>query len=514
MKMFFAEEIRDADRRTIASGTSGEELMGRASKALARELVFFADGAPRSVVIVAGPGNNGGDGFGIAAHLFRLGWKVEVWVAAARERVQGDARAFLERVESLQVPLLWKPEVTDWESAALEVPPGAWLVDALLGTGAGEAPRNAPAAAIAMLQTVAEDHRIWSVDLPSGLNADTGAPFDTSICVSADTTLTLGGPKKGFSEEGAIRWTGAVHVLELGIALPESEPVSSEWEVLTDREIREELPASTPEDHKGSRGHALFIGGSPGMSGSISMAAMAALRSGCGLSTVLAPFTTALSIDAFHQELMVLPGKQGKFMTLFPQGIRFAPYQAVCVGPGLRVNPETIDAVRRICQECPHPMVVDADGLNCLSVIGIRIGDSRRPVFLTPHPGEMGRLLEKSRRAVQEDRSAAVREAAQASHAHVVLKGSHSRVVSPKGLAWINLSGNAGLATGGTGDVLAGIVTGLVARGIRKPLVLPVATALHGRAGELASIRKGMTGVLAGDVLEALPAVFRHAEGR
>jgi NAD(P)H-hydrate epimerase len=463
------------------------------------------------VVVIAGAGNNGGDGYGLACQLKQLGWPVSVWCIAAREKINGDARIFFEKAVSLQVPVEWKEQAADWEGGEWGVLPGTWFVDAILGTGSREAPRGTAAAAVSFLRGVQQDHRIWSVDLPSGLNPDTGEPFEPESCVIADATLSLGGPKRGFLTDSSGKWTGSVSVLEIGLDLEEE---SDDWQILTDREIRSALPGTQVDDHKGSRGHALFIGGSPGMSGSISLAAVSALRSGAGLSSVLAPFTTAPGIDAGHKEVMVIPGKQGKFMTLSPQDIKFDPFGVVCIGPGLRVNPETIDVVRRVVQECPHPLVIDADGLNALAQIGIRVGDFRRPVFLTPHPGEMARLLEKRTADVQENRECAVTEAAKYSHAHVVLKGPHSRIVSQKGVCWVNTSGNAALATGGTGDVLAGILTGLIARGTPVEMALPVSVALHGRAGELAAIRKGVSSVLAGDVLEALSAVFHHAEGR
>ena len=509
--------MKQADQRAMENGTSGSLLMGRASRALAAELNFYADGDARSVVIVAGPGNNGGDGFGLAVHLQRLGWFVQLWIAADRERIKGDARDYLERAEASGVPHIWKTETSDWEHAGVDLPPGAWVVDALLGTGVQDAPRSTPAAAVSFLRRIREDHRIWAIDIPTGLNPDTGNPFDAACCVRADSTLSLAGPKRGCAEDHAAEWTGSVSVLDIGIETSEDIPeelADGEWQVLTDREIRHALPAHTVREHKGTRGHGLFIGGSPGMSGSISMSAFAALRSGAGLSTVLAPFTTAPSIDASIQELMVLPGKQSKFMTLSPQPVPFDLFQAICIGPGLRVNQDTVELLRRVVHECPLPLVIDADGLSCLSKIGLKIGHGKRPVFLTPHPGEMGRLLNRSSREVQKDRCSAVCEAWKQTKGHVVLKGSRSRIVTMDGGRWVNCSGNEALATGGTGDVLAGILTGLIARGVPMNLVLPVSVALHGRAGELASIRNGISSVVAGDVLEALPAVFQHAEGR
>jgi NAD(P)H-hydrate epimerase len=513
MKCFTADELRDADRNAVEKGSSGLTLMGRASKALARELHFFSDEEPLCAVIVAGPGNNGGDGFGLATHLCHLGWQVWVWVAAPRDRIKGDALTYLEQAEALGVPVTWIAEAADWEQALLGVPPGAWMVDALLGTGATEAPRGAIAGAVSFLKRAAWEHRIWSVDLPTGLNPDSGTPFDEDCCVRADTTLTLGGPKRGMIHEEASTWFGSVSVLDIGLG-DIAPPGDKDWQVLSDLEIRKSLPKGRHDHHKGDRGHTLFIGGSPGMSGAISMAAFGALRSGAGLSTILGPSSIRPRIETSKMEVMVLSGKEGDLRTLRAQNIEYAQYKAVCIGPGLRVNLDTDELVRRVVNECPVPLILDADALNCFKEIDLQLAELDRPVFLTPHPGEMGRLLDMETAEVQHDRAAAALKAAAQTGCHVVLKGARSRIVNPGHSCWINLTGNAALATAGTGDVLAGILTGLAARGVARDLALPLAVALHGRAGELASIRKGISSVVAGDVLEALPQVMRYAEGR
>lgn len=513
MKCCTAKEIRTADQKAIDHGTSGLVLMGRASRALANELFFFSDAEPQCAVVVAGPGNNGGDGFGLASHLRNLGWEVWVWVAAPRDRIQGDALAYSKHAEAAGVSFFWMENAADWENALLGLPPGAWVVDALLGTGVTEAPRGTAGAAVRFLREAARHHRVWAVDLPSGLNPDTGVPFDPDLCVKADCTLTLGGPKLGFVAEGAGEWTGSVSVLDIGV---EVKPGAQEdaWQVISDLEIRQALPAGRSDDHKGKRGHALMVGGSPGMSGSISMAAYGALRSGAGLSTILGPSSIRPRLEARRMEVMVLSGKEGDFRTLRAQNIDYDRYRAVCIGPGLRVNLDTDELVRRVVNECSVPLVLDADALNCFKEIDLQLAELDRPVFLTPHPGEMGRLLDVKTAEVQHNRAAAVLKAAEQTGCNVVLKGDRSRIVNQDGSCWINLSGNEALATAGTGDVLAGVLTGLLARGVHPDLALPVSVALHGRAGELASVRKGISSVVAGDVLEALPAVIRHAEGR
>ena len=487
--------------------------MARACKALASELVFFSDGAPRPVVILTGAGNNGGDGFGVALHLHQLGWPVWVWSAVPRERIQGDALDMLEQAEAGGVRVSWKPGEKEWEGLASWIPPGAWLVDALLGTGVESAPRGTVAAAIAVLGQAAITHRIWAVDLPSGLNPDVGIPFDPDLCVTADTTLTLGAPKTGLAMDVSVKWAGAVTVLDIGLNWG-TESDGNEWQVLTDREVREAFPSAQADAHKGTLGHSFLMGGSVGMSGAIGMCAMGALRSGCGLATVLAPRETALEMDPSFPEVMMIPGVQSRFNTLAPQNIDFDPYSVCAIGPGLRMDPETIELLHRVMAENPHPLVVDADGLRCLAKAHIGWEQAKRELFLTPHPGEMAKLLDLTKDEVQDDREGAVTQAAEKFGAWTVLKGSRSRMTGPDGKRWVNLTGNSALATAGSGDVLTGILTGLISRGVMSGIAIPVAVYLHGRAGELASIRRGKSAVTAGDVLDALPAVMMQAEGR
>ncbi len=208
--------MRSLDEEAISTGISGRTLMGRACRALAEEFLFFADDRPQSVVIVCGPGNNGGDGFGLAWQLHRRGWAVEVWSVISEDKVKGDAAFYMAEARSAGVHVRFFLEEADWRDAEVFLPVGAWLVDALLGTGVTEAPRGAVVPAIRFLLAGQPRHRIWAVDIPSGLHPDTGEPFDVNCCVKADHTLTLGGAKVGFEKDRSAVWTGAISVLELG----------------------------------------------------------------------------------------------------------------------------------------------------------------------------------------------------------------------------------------------------------------------------------------------------------
>lgn len=515
MKFYSAHSMRCLDEETISAGISGRCLMGRACLALAEEFLFFAGDHPQSAVILCGPGNNGGDGFGLAWQLHRRGWTVEAWSVIPGEKVKGDAAFFMGEARSAGVRIRYLTEEADWRDAETFLPVGSWWVDALLGTGATEAPRGAVASAVRFLLAMQPQHRIWAVDLPSGLHPDTGEPFDAACCVRADHTLTLGGAKCGFEKDRSAVWTGSVSVLELGFDSEKlDEKGEGDWRVLSRNQAADWLPPLMESDHKGSRGHALLIGGSPGMSGAILLAARAALRSGCGLVTVLTPFTCAQLVDGAQAELMVIPGQQGQFHTLCGQNISYSVYSGVCIGPGMRVNRDTAELLTRVLAECQVPLVVDADGLNALSGIERNIGHLLRGRWLTPHPGEMGRLLKANVADIQRDRRSKVQEFHHQTGSRIVLKGSRSRIAQADGDCWVNLNGNPGMATAGTGDVLTGILTGLLARGVEHSRALPLAVYMHGRAGDLAAVRMGQSGMCAGDVVDAIPAVLRQLQGR
>ena len=516
MNFFEATEMQAVDRETIASGLSGEVLMARASRKLASELLFFSDAQPRPVIILCGPGNNGGDGFGMACHLHHLNWPVEVWICVPEEKIKGDALLFYQRVKSEGISCRIMLEEENWKRVDAFLPPGAWLVDALLGTGSKDAPRGNIAAAVQFLRKFQGRHLIWSVDLPSGLNADTGTPFAEDCCVSADHTLTLGAAKTGFASDKSNFWTGSLSVLDLEFEAPllAAHAKMDSPQYLSDREAADLFPVSVHNAHKGNRGHVLLIGGSLGMTGAISLSAWAALRGGCGLVTVLTPFSCAQIVDAAVPEAMVIHGKQGRSMTLSNQEINFSSYQAIAMGPGMRANYESSELLARVLKECKLPIILDADALNAYALFDPDHRETQAPLWLTPHPGEMARLLSYSTQKVLSDPARTVLESSKRFGARTLLKGARSRMATVEGAGWINLNGNPGMATGGCGDVLTGLLGSLIAQGVAKDKVLPLAVYIHGRAGDLAARRKGMTGMVAGDVVDAIPAVIKDLQGR
>lgn len=516
MYFFESHEMQAVDRETISSGISGEVLMSRASRKLAGELLFFSDRSPRPVHVLCGPGNNGGDGFGLAIHLHQQGWPVEIWLAMPVEKIKGDAALFFNRAKESGIVYRTFSNQQDWDRAELFLQPGAWLVDALLGTGSQEAPRGVLATAVQFLMRYQKEFPIWSVDLPSGLDPNSGRAFDKNCCVEADFTLTLGGAKSGFTFEHSLQWTGSISVLDLGFdaKLLEAHGCLNSPQCVTDREAADFLTEPSRDAHKGSRGHLLLIGGSIGMTGSISLSAKAATASGCGLVSILAPFSCAHVVDAAVPESILIHGKQGKFMSLSTQNLYLKNYNAVAAGPGMRVNIDSIELTSRILKECQGPLLFDADALNSLSMIERDQQKTSAPFWITPHPGEMARLLNCGVQQVSENRSEAVKRAAAVYGAWTVLKGAHSRMASPEGVEWLNLNGNSGMAKGGSGDVLTGLLGSVLAQGIAHETALPLAVYLHGKAGDLAACRFGRSGMKAGDIADALPAVLQHLKGR
>jgi hydroxyethylthiazole kinase-like uncharacterized protein yjeF len=517
MSFLSTQALRDLDARALATG---QPLMARATRGLARELLFLAEGRPASALILAGPGNNGGDGLGLAIHLLRAGWRVQVWAACGRDSHLGDARDMRIAAEAAGVPIAWKPTSADWPGDVADFPLVDWVVDALLGTGTAGAPRGVLADAVRLAQGLYGETRVVAVDLPSGFDADLGRPHDPALCVRADHCLTLGAAKKGFQDPGAGAWTGSVSVVGLGFDETDLHAAADgEWRAITRASVAASLPKRQHDGHKGSHGHVLVIGGSPGMTGAVGMAALAALRGGAGLATVLAPVSCAATLDAAFPEIMVIAGAEGRERTLTPEAWNQIEserkrFDAILIGPGMRANGDTETLVRKVLFDSDVPLVLDADALNVVAGRSQWMYRARIPLTLTPHPGELARLLGCTIAEVQADRAAAVLRAQAECNCSVVLKGAGTRVAGPGGQRWINLNGNPGLGTAGSGDILAGLLAALLAQGMARDAAVPAAIFLHGRAGDLAAQRLGQRGMIAGDLLAALPPTLLELTGR
>ena len=496
MKVLTSEAARALDARTIAAGTPGLVLMKRAAAALVREIAgVVARRASRGarIVVLAGPGNNGGDGFE-AARLLKaahVGGNVETLLFGAPEHLSLDARKTHQRLEKAGGAIR---EVT--KEADLEPLRTATLVvDALFGTGLKRpiSPDGLPARAVRL---VAEGRSfVVSVDVPSGLSADEPLPW--SPAVRADLTVTFGYPKPCHVRLPAAALCGRIGVAGIGF-LPLEEESGTAGDAICALDVARLFPRREATAHKGTFGRLLVVGGSEGMAGAPALAARGAHRSGAGLVSVFAPDSVRWVVHALSPET-----------TTAGADVDVARFDALAVGPGLGAS----TAARALLQRTAAarlPAVFDADALN-LAGEAAYFASRVAPTVLTPHAGEAGRLLGLDAERVNADREVAAREIASRAKAVVILKGFRPLVASPAGQVVPVLAGNPALASGGTGDVLTGVVGACLARGLDAFDAACAAAWLHGMAGDFVREVRGEESLSASDVVEALSEAFFEA---
>ncbi len=504
-----AAEMQALDRSTMEDfGLPGRLLMENAGREAARVfLAHFGDRARRGGVAVAcGRGNNGGDGFVIARTLRQADLPVTVYLFAEASRLQGEALENFRLLEKLPLPVREVPDPAHLAARKEEMRRAAVWVDALLGTGLSAELRGFLREVVEFLDALGRP--VFAVDLPSGLDADTGRP--RGACLRAEVTATFGFPKIGLLLYPGASYTGRLEVCDIGIPAVVVERLRPRQRLITPEAVRKALPARPPDAHKGTTGHVLLLAGSPGKTGAAALAALAALRAGAGLVTVGCPASLNPVLETLLREPMTSPLPEEEPGILGPGALPalerlVAGKGCLAVGPGLGTDPRTRALVRRLPAACPVPLVIDADGLNALAGELAALSQAAAPVVLTPHPGEMARLLGTSVAAVQQDRVASARALAHAAGVHVVLKGARTVIAHPDGGVEINPTGNPGMATAGMGDVLTGVLAGLLAQGASPPDACRAAVWLHGDAADEAARRRGPRGYLAGEVLDALP---------
>jgi NAD(P)H-hydrate epimerase len=496
--------MREIDRAAIEDfGIPALTLMDRAGRAVADAAAALA--GPRGrVVVVCGGGNNGGDGY-VAARLLRAsGRDARVMALVPAERLAADARAVREQAERAGVP------IDDGVLGPLEAGVGDVVVDAIFGTGLARPPQGPFAEAIGAIEAArVAGARVVAVDVPSGLSADTGRPLGP--CVRADRTVTFAFPKRGLALHPGLALAGEVTVADIGIPAEAARRVPAGCELLTEVEARVLVPARPPDAHKGDAGRLLVVAGSPGKTGAAHLALTGALRGGAGLVTLAArpevlPFALSGRPEAMS---LSLPG-DGPLGRADLTALLAAAREvdALAVGPGIARGPETGEVLRSLLARAGKPAIVDADGLNALADEPGLLAALGVPLLLTPHPGEMARLCGSTVAAVQADRIGVAASRARAWRATVLLKGARTVVASPEAPPAVVPTGNAGMATGGTGDVLAGLCGALLAGGLPPPAAARVGAWVHGRAGDLAAVRFGVRGLVAGDLGDAIGAVW------
>jgi ADP-dependent NAD(P)H-hydrate dehydratase / NAD(P)H-hydrate epimerase len=511
-----AAEMRHADRRTIEEiGLPGPVLMENAGAAVAR-LIDERFPSARRVVVLCGKGNNGGDGFVIARRL--LARQPDVLLLGRRTDVKADARVHLGAYERSGGGLTEVPDVEAWSAVRDRVLAADLIVDALLGTGLENAPAGVVGAAIRDLATLGALPRIpvVAVDIPSGLASDSGdVSWDT---VHATCTVTFGAPKHGHVLPPACDRVGDLMVADIGIP-PAVLRERTQLFLLEAADAAAALPRRAPASHKGDYGHVLVIAGSVGKTGAAALCAAAALRAGAGLVTVATPGPALpLLVAALRREAMAEPlpltegGVLGK--DAIDRALALAESRDVMVlGPGLGHA-----FVRELLAQSTRPMVIDADGLNAVAPGpknpgAVALLRRSAPTVVTPHPGEMARLVASSTAEVQRRRLETARHFAIDSAAAVVLKGYRTLIAGPDGRTAVNPTGNPGMASGGTGDVLAGIIGARLARTPDSWSAAITGVYLHGLAGDLAAAARGEEALLAGDLVDAYADAVARVRG-
>lgn len=505
-----ADEMRAADARTIHGGVPGPTLMENAGVAVARAIEARL-GRERRVAILCGPGNNGGDGF-VIARVLKSDW-TRVYVIGDPEAIRGDARHHYDRLrkERARLPVTAVRSEEELAALAAELGRASVVIDGLLGTGSHGAPRDLMAAAVeAIRREKARGARVVAVDLPSGVPADGGA-FDWSA-VEADLTVTFAAKKPCHVFPPGTAHAGTVVVAGIGIpdaALQFDGRGTPLFELEAD-DARAVFPPRALDSHKGDFGHVLIVAGSVGKAGAAILAVRGAFRAGAGLVTVASVGEVCRLVTAAQPEVMTVSlgevAECGDAPRAAARVLELATtMDAVVIGPGLGREDKTQDFALDVIARCGIAAVVDADGLHGLRAQTMsRVALRGRPTVLTPHPGEMARLIGIETAAVQGDRRGAVLRAANETRATVVLKGRHSLIGTPRPEIRLNPTGSPSLATAGSGDVLAGVIGAILARGVSAEAAASAGVYLHGVAGERAGRRKPW-GVVAGDVAEALP---------
>ncbi|MBL7016511.1 MAG: NAD(P)H-hydrate dehydratase [Kiritimatiellales bacterium] len=495
MKTISSADMRELDRRTIEEfNVPGDVLMERAGQGVAEITLDILNARMGdTVLLIAGTGNNGGDVFAAASFLAEVELDVVVWICGSKRKIKGDAEYHLKKMIRRGIHPV---EVEQDRDLVLERTP-AVIVDGLLGTGAKGAPRGFMSEVIDFINEEAHRSFVLSIDIPSGVDADSG--IAEGAAVRANLTATMCLPKTGLIRPEAIPYVGNIEVIDIGIPAILKEQVAA----CPDAELIDRanllIPFRGNETHKGDHGHVLLIGGSIGFTGAIAMAARAALRSGAGLVSVLTPEEVyPIVAQAAGPEIMVHPVPNiGKLDVDFSK--HWKKVNAVCAGPGLGQHPELIE---QLLKSCPVPLVLDADAL-CVSPE--QIAAATCPVVLTPHPGEFERLFGKP----ITDRWAQTRAAAGLTGQTVALKGAGTVVAHPDYKMGVNMSGNPGMATAGSGDVLAGILSALLGRDMEPFEAAITAVHLHGLAGDIAAEDMTQEAMIATDIIRALPDAFR-----
>lgn len=518
MRIVTASQMRSIDEQTIeAIGIPGIVLMENASRAVVRFICSNFPDASR-IAILVGKGNNGGDGLVIARHLMMSDVSVIVFLFSPADCFRGDAQTNLSIVQNLEIPIREVSSKTNLKQIEKSLTEMDLVVDSIFGTGLRGGVHGHIAEIIRLVNESSVP--ILAVDIPSGLNADNGRA--EGACVCADITLTIGLPKLGLLTYPGVEIAGKLEIVptyEVGFpeSIIETHDIVLNW--IQHEDAVRLLPDRTPNSYKTSYGRVFVVAGSIGMTGAATLASEAVLRVGAGLVILGIPASLNQVLEMKLTEVMTIPlpeTDQGSIALAAES--RIGEYidrneSVLAIGPGLSQHFETAELVNRLVCQHDKPMVIDADGLNAVAQNLDTLKFLNTESVLTPHPGEMSRLLDVPVSEIEADRVNIAQQFAQDHQLVLVLKGVPSIVARYDGQVWINSTGNAGMATAGSGDVLTGVIAGFIAQGMDSFSAAVLGVYLHGFAGDLASESVGQYGMVAGDLLGYLPIAIERLRG-
>lgn len=510
MKICTPKQMREIDRKAIKGiGIPGLELMENAGKGTFEMIVdYYGPVEGNRIVIVCGKGNNGGDGLVVARYLKEDGAHVEVLLLCKKDIPKGDAAFNLKKADKLDITI---KEVLDSEQ--FHIPDDTWLVvDAIFGTGFTD---NIQPPYNTIIDEINDsDIPIVAVDCPSGLDSATGKV--STPTVKADLTVTFGLPKIGQILYPGKSYCGFLEVVDIGFPAGLDDDINTY--LITKDDVFLLLPTRKPDAHKGDYGKLFVLAGSTGLTGAASMASMAALKCGTGLVVLGCPLSLNPILETKLTEVMTKPlpdvKKRGCFalrgMGEIRQQIEWA--DSVAMGPGIGTHYETAELVKRLAAQVEKPMVIDADGLNNLAKAPETLKQHKGPLVISPHPGEFSRLTGIKMDKIVDDRIKLASSFASEYNLTLILKGAPSIIAEPSGAVHINSSGNEGMATAGSGDVLTGLIGGFLAQGLSSEHAAILATYVHGLTGDIAEELYGSRGMIAGDILDNVPEAMLELE--
>jgi len=499
------EQIRHYDEVAINDyGIDGIVLMENAGRGASKIILDDYGTKLNKVSIVAGTGNNGGDGFVVARHLSNNEIPVKVFVIGEKEKIKGDAKKNFEIILKMGIPVVEIKSKDDVQILSSSLSQSSLIIDALFGTGLDREISGFFREVIEIMNSAGVD--IVSLDMPSGLDANTGLPL--GICVKAKKTITFAFLKRGILVYPGAEYCGEVSVVDIGAPLEVVKKTGFDGKTIEGVDLRRWIKPREKNSHKGTYGHVLIIAGSRGKSGAAVLSARGALRCGSGLVTIAVRKEILSEMEVIKPvESMLEPYEPQEPESMLKP---IEGKSAIALGPGCGTDENMEKILDAVISKCKVPLIIDADGLTLLSRNPGKIKGVGFPVILTPHPGEMSRITGMTTGEIQKNRIEVARKFASENGVYLVLKGARTVIAVPDGNVFINMTGNPGMASGGMGDVLTGMITSFCGQGFSPLQSACLAVYIHGKAGDFVYEENGQMGILANQIIEKVPEVFNY----